>query len=92
MPRSSRYSHFAGELPRTLRRSCPEAQAVFLRASWEAAQVHGESEETYRIWLLYMAGCSAAFERGEIAVHQLLLSRPEDGHTRLPLLREDLYR
>ena len=49
MPRSSRYGHFAGELPRTLRRSCPEAQAVFLRASREAAQVHGESEETYRI-------------------------------------------
>lgn len=49
MPSSSRYGHPAGELPRTLRRSCPEARAVFLRASREAAQVHGESEETYRI-------------------------------------------
>jgi hypothetical protein len=49
MPRSSRYGHPVGELPRSLRRSCPEAQAVFLRASREALQAHCESEETYRI-------------------------------------------
>ncbi len=32
-------------------------------------------ETTYRIWLLYMAGCAAAFRRGDIAVFQTLLSR-----------------
>ncbi len=49
------------------------------------------SEETYRIWLLYMAGSAAAFHRGEIAVYQILLSRLEQGKCRLPLVREDWY-
>jgi cyclopropane-fatty-acyl-phospholipid synthase len=49
------------------------------------------SEETYRIWLLYMAGCAAAFRRSDIAVYQMLLSRPDRGESRLPLTREDWY-
>jgi cyclopropane-fatty-acyl-phospholipid synthase len=49
-------------------------------------------EKTYRIWLLYMAGCAAAFRRGDIAIYQVLLSRPDHGDTRLPLTREDWYR
>jgi cyclopropane-fatty-acyl-phospholipid synthase len=49
------------------------------------------SETTYRTWLLYMAGCAAAFRRGDIAVYQMLLSRPDEGESRLPLTREDLY-
>ena len=49
------------------------------------------SEATYRIWLLYMAGSAAAFRRGDIAVYQILLSRPEQGRCRLPLIREDWY-
>jgi cyclopropane-fatty-acyl-phospholipid synthase len=49
------------------------------------------SETTYRIWLLYMAGSAAAFRRGDIAVYQVLLSRPDKGNSRLPLSREDLY-
>lgn len=49
------------------------------------------SEATYRIWLLYTAGSSAAFHRGDIAVYQVLLSRPDRGCSRLPLLREDWY-
>ncbi len=49
------------------------------------------SEETYRIWLLYMAGSEAAFRRGDIAVYQVLLSRPEQGNCRFPLVREDWY-
>lgn len=48
-------------------------------------------EMTYRIWLLYMAGSAAAFRRGDIAVYQILLSRPEQGRCRLPLVREDWY-
>jgi cyclopropane-fatty-acyl-phospholipid synthase len=46
---------------------------------------------TYRIWLLYMAGSAAAFSRGDIVVHQVLLSRPDRGQSRLPLTREDWY-
>jgi cyclopropane-fatty-acyl-phospholipid synthase len=49
------------------------------------------SEVTYRIWLLYMTGSAAAFRRGDIAVHQVLLSRPDRGNSRLPLTREDWY-
>lgn len=49
------------------------------------------SEVTYRIWRLYMAGCAAAFHRGDIAVFQMLLSRPASGRSGLPLTREDWY-
>lgn len=48
-------------------------------------------EATYRIWLLYTAGSAAAFRRGDIAIHQVLLSRPDRGCSRLPLVREDWY-
>lgn len=48
-------------------------------------------EETYRIWLLYMAGSAAAFRRGDIAVYQILLSRPDQVKCRFPLVREDWY-
>ena len=46
---------------------------------------------TYRIWLLYMAGSAAAFHRGDIAVYQALLSRPDGGDSHLPLTRDGLY-
>ena len=49
------------------------------------------SETTYRIWLLYMAGSAVAFRRGDIAVYQMLLSRPDRGNSNLPLTREDWY-
>lgn len=49
-------------------------------------------ETIYRIWLLYTAGSAAAFRRGDIAVHQVLLSRPDHGNSHLPLGREDWYR
>ncbi|HTV06557.1 MAG TPA: cyclopropane-fatty-acyl-phospholipid synthase family protein [Acidobacteriaceae bacterium] len=49
------------------------------------------SETTYRIWLLYMAGSAAAFRRGDIAVYQMLLSRPDRGNSNLPMTREDWY-
>lgn len=48
-------------------------------------------EKTYRIWLLYMAGSAAAFKRGDLALYQMLLSRPERGKSHLPLTREDWY-
>jgi cyclopropane-fatty-acyl-phospholipid synthase len=49
------------------------------------------SDEIYRIWLLYMAGSAAAFQRGDIAVYQVLLSRPDHGKSQFPLTREDWY-
>lgn len=48
-------------------------------------------ETAYRIWLLYMAGCAAAFRRADIGVYQVLLSRPERGKSYLPLTRADWY-
>jgi cyclopropane-fatty-acyl-phospholipid synthase len=36
-----------------------------------------------------MAGCAAAFRRGDIAVYQMLLSRPDEGESRISLTRED---
>lgn len=49
------------------------------------------SKVTYRIWLLYLAGSAAAFQRGDIAVYQVLLSRLARGKSQLPLRREDWY-
>lgn len=48
-------------------------------------------ETTYRIWLLYTAGCAAAFRRGDIAVNQVLLSRLDRGRSGLPLTRDDWF-
>jgi cyclopropane-fatty-acyl-phospholipid synthase len=74
-----------------------EHYALTLRRWVDALRQNSEtvlqhvSNVTYRIWLLYMAGSAAAFRRGDIAVHQVLLSRPDRGQTYLPLTREDWY-
>lgn len=57
----------------------------------QAALLQRVPEKTYRIWLLYMAGCAAAFRRGDIGIYQVLLSKPDAGRTRLPLTRDDWY-
>jgi cyclopropane-fatty-acyl-phospholipid synthase len=49
-------------------------------------------EETYRIWVAYLAGCSLAFMRGTAKIYQTLASRSGKGLASLPLTREDLYR
>ncbi|OCR25620.1 fatty acid methyltransferase [Pseudomonas syringae] len=50
-------------------------------------------EQTLRIWRLYLAGCSYAFARGWINLHQILAVKPyTDGRHELPWTREDLYR
>jgi cyclopropane-fatty-acyl-phospholipid synthase len=41
-----------------------------------SAAVAASSEQTYRIWRLYMAGSAVAFERSAISIFQLLLSDP----------------
>lgn len=50
-------------------------------------------ERALRIWRLYLAGCSYAFSKGWINLHQILAVKPfADGSHDLPLTREDLYR
>jgi hypothetical protein len=46
MPRSSRYGRTG--LPRSLRRSCPEAQAAFIKARENAVQTYGAGDQADR--------------------------------------------
>jgi len=50
-------------------------------------------EKALRIWRLYLAGCSYAFAKGWINLHQILAVKPfADGSHDLPLTRADFYR
>lgn len=50
------------------------------------------SDRGYRMWRLYMAGCSHAFTSARLSIHQSLLSKPDArGNGGLPWTREDLY-
>lgn len=50
------------------------------------------SEQSLRIWRLYLAGCAYGFSRGWINIHQILAVKPyTDGHTGLPWTRDDIY-
>ncbi|MCY1389268.1 Ubiquinone biosynthesis O-methyltransferase [compost metagenome] len=50
-------------------------------------------DQALRIWRLYLAGCSYAFSRGRINLHQILAVKPfADGSHSLPWTREDIYR
>jgi cyclopropane-fatty-acyl-phospholipid synthase len=47
-------------------------------------------EEQWRVWLLYLAGASLAFEENRMGVHQVLAVRPDaDGRSGLPRARRD---
>jgi len=48
-------------------------------------------EETYRIWVAYLAGCSLAFSRGTARIYQTLVSKSAKGKSPLPPTRADLY-
>jgi cyclopropane-fatty-acyl-phospholipid synthase len=48
--------------------------------------------EKVRMWLLYLAGCSMAFERGGAYINQTLVSKRTRGPAGLPFTRADLYR
>ncbi len=48
--------------------------------------------KTYRLWKLYLAGAAHKFRVGQNTVYQVLLSKPSDGESGLPLTREDWYR
>jgi cyclopropane-fatty-acyl-phospholipid synthase len=50
------------------------------------------SEQTLRIWRLYLAGCAYGFQRNWINLHQILAVKPyADGSHELPWSRADLY-
>jgi cyclopropane-fatty-acyl-phospholipid synthase len=57
----------------------------------EAECLKAVDRETYRTWLLYLAGTMIAFEDGDIDVHQTLLWKPGGAHER-PFTREYVYR
>lgn len=44
-----------------------------------------------RLWRLYLTGCGAAFRRGDIGVHQILVVRSDHGDSRMPLTRADWF-
>ncbi|MEM2954792.1 MAG: cyclopropane-fatty-acyl-phospholipid synthase family protein [Candidatus Nanoarchaeia archaeon] len=48
-------------------------------------------ERIYRIWNLYMAACAHGFEKGNINIYQVLLSKVRSGVKHIPLTRAHLY-
>ena len=55
-----------------------------LEASWDAA-VAEVGEGTARVWALYLAGSSLAFERGDIQLHQVLAVKSTGGRSAMPM-------
>ena len=50
-------------------------------------------ERIYRTWVIYMAGCSYGFEKGNINVYQTLAAKHSvPGFPSIPLTRADLYK
>lgn len=49
-------------------------------------------EQTYRIWVVYLAGCSLAFTRGSARIYQTLVGHNAKGASNIPPTRADLYR
>jgi cyclopropane-fatty-acyl-phospholipid synthase len=59
-----------------------------------ARRAEAEAEvgaDKVRMWLLYLAGCSLAFERGGAQIFQTLASKRTKGPSGLPPSRADLY-
>ena len=61
-----------------------------LEASAEKAQSVTD-ETTYRIWRLYMAGSAHQFRSGALNLYQILLTKPLDGDSGMPLTRAEWY-
>ncbi len=62
-----------------------------LLANYDAA-VKEVGEVKTRMWLLYLGGCSIAFERNGVRLYQTLASHKRKGPSGLPPTRADLYR
>jgi cyclopropane-fatty-acyl-phospholipid synthase len=62
-----------------------------LETAHEAARAFVD-EASYRVWRLYLAGSAHSFDRGQLAIYQALLSKPDPaGRAHLPLTRGDWY-
>ena len=61
-----------------------------LYANRAAAEAEVGAAKT-RIWLLYLAGCALAFERGTVCIFQTVATKRTRGPSGLPLTRGDLY-
>ncbi|MBR0682286.1 class I SAM-dependent methyltransferase [Roseomonas eburnea] len=61
-----------------------------LHASREAAYREAGEAKT-KIWLLYLAGCALAFERGTVGIFQTVATKRTRGASGLPPTRADLY-
>jgi cyclopropane-fatty-acyl-phospholipid synthase len=48
-------------------------------------------EASYRVFRIYMAGATLGFKSGVYSLNQVLLSKPNDGRSELPLNRGDWY-
>jgi len=54
--------------------------------------VAATSEQTWRVWRLYMAGSAQGFRIGRLGLFQSLLAKPRtDGSLDIPATRRDLY-
>ncbi len=62
-----------------------------LLANYDAA-VREVGEVKTRMWLIYLAACSIAFERNGVCLYQTLSSKRKRGPSGLPPTRADLYR
>jgi cyclopropane-fatty-acyl-phospholipid synthase len=62
-----------------------------LLANYEASVREVGSVKT-RMWLVYLAACSIAFERNTVGLYQTLASKRHRGPSGLPPTRADLYR
>ena len=56
-----------------------------------AAAVEEVGSVKARLWLIYLAGCSLAFERNSMRIYQTLASKRHRGASGLPPTRADLY-
>jgi len=61
-----------------------------LYANREAAYREAGEAKT-KIWLIYLAGCALAFERGTVGIFQTVATKRARGASGLPPTREDLY-
>ncbi|WP_424813535.1 class I SAM-dependent methyltransferase [Roseococcus sp. YIM B11640] len=61
-----------------------------LHANRAAAEAEVGPAKT-RIWLIYLAGCALAFERGSVGIFQTVATKKARGGAGLPPTRGDLY-
>jgi cyclopropane-fatty-acyl-phospholipid synthase len=77
--------------------SLREHYALTLHDWLQRLEAHAEDarrvtdETTYRTWRLYIAASERRFRSGQLNLYQVLLAKPVDGKSRMPLTRADWY-